>query len=377
MALELINIDPRELLTLLKSEYYSQTGETLQIGSNEFAVASTQSYVWSILLNNINNHTLNRFIDYATGEYLDAIAANYGINERPSGYHATAEFEIEALVQTTVPKGSIIVEDDAGNQFTNPYDTYIHAVEPTERIILQSVESGERFNGIPEGEIHIITSGSAYISSAFSTTMTSGGTDGFEDDDVYREWLKTEIQSFAGAGTYQAYEARAKNADSRIIDSYVLRQSDEGYEKGKVKIYILTDRVTDTTSECLYIVKESCSDDAFRPIGDFVEVRYSPETVVNPVTRIQVTYPQQFSAIADQRNARIIGEYRDYLKNKINRPFVFDEICSLFTKKDADGVYALDAKPIGVSTYQYPTPIYPVKGGRINFITIPTINVFA
>jgi phage-related baseplate assembly protein len=382
MALNLVNIDPRELLTLLKTEYYNQTGEQIQIGSNDFATASVQSYVWSVLLNNLNEATKNRFLESASGEYLDALAFNYGILERPKGYHSTASFHLILNHDgVTIPANSLVISDDAGNKFTNPYTFNASIGHGTDYTVLQAIEAGSRYNNIPIGEIHNIDQGSVYISAAENETMSQGGTDGFpyteEGDAEYREWLKTEIQSYSGAGTYQAYEARAKNADSRILDTYVLRQNDEGYEKGKVQIFILSDTDYDLESQCLTIVKNACDDPSFRPIGDLVIVEYSGLTDVDISTPIQVTYPSRFSSIADSRNNRILNEYGEMLRSKINRPFTFEELCALFTKKDSDGVYAVDAKPLNLGGNDYPDAIYPEIGARLNIQDISIINHFS
>ena len=221
MSLDLINISPSELLNLLKSAYYEQTGETIQIGSDEFATAATQSYVWSVLLNDINNATQNRFIDTATGSFLDAIAANYGIYSRPNGYHSTTMITLTLTADgITIPANAVVIQDSQGNQFTNPYEFYASTGTGSNYALFQAVDAGSKYNGIPVGEITEIVSGGEYITAAVNETMTAGGTDGFpyttEGDNAYREWLKTEIQSFAGAGTYQAYEARAKSPASLV-----------------------------------------------------------------------------------------------------------------------------------------------------------------
>ena len=365
--LDLIHISPNEILDLLKTAYYDQTNETIQIGSNEFAASAAQSYAWSVLLNNINENTRNRFIDTATGSFLDAIASNYGIDQRPNGYHATAQFRIifSNPNVVTIPANALVIQDEAGNQFTNPYETRVSPGTNPD-IVLEAVEAGTKYNGIPVGKITTIVEGANYISGITNETMTAGGTDGFADDDEYREWIKVQIQSFSGAGTYQAYEARAKNTDSRVLDTYVLRQNDGGYEKGKVKIFILTDSDTDTNSQVLNLVQSSCSDDSFRPIGDLVEVEYSPLTDVDISVSIQVTYPARFTNVASARNERVLDEYRSMLLGKINKPFCFEELCSLLTAKDSDGVYAVDAKPVSLYAEEYPLPIHPVRGGRLN-----------
>ena len=93
------------------------------------------------------------------------------------------------------------------------------------------------------------------------------------DDEVFRAWLKTEIQSLAGAGTYLAYEARAKNADSRIVDVHVVQQGEDGYEKGKVQVIVLPSFDYDDWVSIRDVVQNACADPSFRPVGDFVQTR--------------------------------------------------------------------------------------------------------
>lgn len=369
--LNLVNLDAQELLTLLKTAYYNQTGETIQIGSNEFATSAVQSYVWSVLLNNINENTRNLFIDTATGIYLDALASNYGINERPAGYHATASFKLKPWSDDmTIPANAIVVQDSSGNQFTNPYAIHIPVMLTTSYYYtyLQAVNAGSEYNGIPSGAINEVVEGGLYIDTAVSETMTAGGTDGFpytdEGDEAYREYLKNVIKTFAGCGTYQAYEAKAKLADSRVLDVYVLKQGDEGYEKGKVHIYIYADPDTDIDNQVRQIVENACDDPAFRPVGDLVQVEYSPLEDKDISKTIQVTYPSRFKGSTNVTT--ILNKYKAQLSTTINKPFCFEELCRLYTEKDERGVYALDAKPLGIYSTSYPKPIYPEVGSRLN-----------
>ena len=147
---------------------------------------------------------------------------------------------------------------------------------------------------------------------------------------------------------------------------YVLKQTDDGYQKGKVKIYIYTDSDFDQDSQVLHIVQNSCADPSFRPIGDLVEVSYSPLTEYDISVAFQVTYPQRFAGVANTRTERIYHEYCEVLERSINKPFSFEEFCSLIVQKDGDGVFALDCKPLGIDSNDYPDPVYPEIGGRIN-----------
>ena len=120
---DLLSVDPRAFLDAFKKEYYGEYGETLQIGSNEFATASVYAYCMSVFFNQINEQTKNRFLETATGEFLDSIAAMYGIYERPSGYHATCMMKLTVpTINITIPAKSIVVSSNNGAEFTNPYE---------------------------------------------------------------------------------------------------------------------------------------------------------------------------------------------------------------------------------------------------------------
>ena len=64
------------------------------------------------------------------------------------------------------------------------------------------------------------------------------------------------------------------------------------------------------------------------------------------------------------------------LQAKIGKPFVFEEFCALLCEKDENGVYAVDAKPLWMSAPAYPTPIYPVAGGRVYIPSLIWENAF-
>ena len=369
----LLPIDPQSILDTIKEAYYSQFGESIQIGSPEFAAASAQAYAWSILINQINEGTKNRLLDTADGEFLDAIAATFGIT-RPEGYHANSLVSfvwnnIYGLPPTTIPAGEIRI-NHGGCVFANlyPITAYKDGYTYTE-FVLYAEDSGSQYNNIPRTAESEVLSGSYWFSAFSFENMSGGGTDGFQDtedgNNAFREWLKIEIQSFAGAGTYQAYLAKAKNSDPRVRDVYVVQQGETGFEKGKVKIYVYAGPLDDFTP-IQAIVKDSCSDPSFRPVCDFVQVIESQPDPMSLNVSIQTTYPPQFRGECLERNNRILSEYRNELLEHINRPFCFAELCRRLIEKDSEGVYCSDAKPVDLLQSDYLTPIYPQTGDRVD-----------
>lgn len=341
--LDLLKLDIQGMMNLFRDAYYNAYGETMRIGSVEFQTASVFSYAVAVLINSMNDASKQRWLATATGEYLDAIAETYGL-VRPDGYHATVKVHVVARNPgdtMTIPEGKIVISDQEGKyKFANAFDFQMSNSADT---VFHAVGAGSEYNGIPEGKLDTIVSGTAYITSCSNNTETSGGTDPMTDDEVFRQWLKTEIQSLAGAGTYLAYEARAKNADSRIVDVHVVQQGEDGYEKGKVQIIVLPSFDYNDWDAIREVVQNACADPSFRPVGDFVETRVAETQDFDCPYICKVSYPERFKPLANDRNNRIKDEYNDYLRQKIGRAFSYADFCARLCEKDANGVYALDA----------------------------------
>ena len=341
--LDLLKLDVQGIMNLFRDAYYNAYGETMRIGSVEFQTASIFSYAVAVLINSMNDASKQRWLATATGEYLDAIAETYGL-ARPDGYHATANVHVVLRNPgniVTIPEGVLVISDQDGKyKFSNAFEFQMSNSADT---VFRAVDAGSEYNGIPEGKLDTIVSGTAYITSCRNTTETSGGTDPMTDDEVFRAWLKTEIQSLAGAGTYLAYEARAKNADSRIVDVHVVQQGEYGYEKGKVQIIVLPSFDYNDWVSIRDVVQNACADPSFRPVGDFVQTRVAQTQNFDCPYICKVSYPARFEPLAQSRNNRIKDEYNAYLRQKIGRAFSYADFCAKLCEKDADGVYALDA----------------------------------
>lgn len=368
--LNFINMSVSEILQQFQTAYYNEHGETLRIGSDEFAAASIFTYALTVLFNTLNDSAKQRFIDTATGVFLDAIAATYGITQRPDGYYATTLARIymsDAFIDRVYPQGTIRIQDQSGKVFVNARDfTYATRFQ----VPFRAEEKGSDYNGLPANSINQFAAPYTDLESVTNTEPSSGGVDAsyYENDDNFRAWLKNEIESFAGAGTAQAYRGRAMNADSRMVDAYVVQQGDDIFETGKVKIYILAEDV----GAVYYLVEAACKDPAFRPVCDYVEV-YDATPINFPMPQtLVVTYENRFSPMVVERNSRILEEYRQYLRQKIGRPWVYAEIVERFKAVDDDGIYASDAVFVGVSSQN--APIYP-DTGHIHNLTDMSVTV--
>ena len=366
--LSFINLSTNDILDIFRSAYFDQYGDTLRIGSEEFAAASVFSYAMSVLFAAMNDAAKQRFLETATGEYLDAIAATYGITERPKGYKATCL--VDMGVSPDCPEyaeGTLRISDGGGKVFENArsFSGQSHYSIP-----FRAVDVGSKYNGIPVNKVVNFVSDHVGIVEVHNITMTGGGTDAITDDDEFRVWLKNEIASFAGAGTAMAYRGKAMNVDSRILDAQVIEQHMNGYEKGKVKLFVLTDDTVSIPSEVVQLVYDAVSDRAFRPVGDFIECSQAVSEELNVPGTFYVLYPQKFEPVAQSRTKRISDEYEAYVRSKIGRPFVYAELISRLLAKDENGVYATECVVMGLEDDEA-KPIYPESvGGVISDVKI-------
>lgn len=344
--LNLINLSVSEMLDAFKSAYYDRFSETMKIGSDEMAVSSIMSYCLAIFFSKANDKFKQRFIDTATGEYLDAIALMYGITSRPSGARATTLVEMNIHKSADVyVAGTIRIKDQSGHIFENAID--FSYSKDHQAIPFRAIENGSTYNGIPIGALNefVAEMPTDTLSNPINISITSGGLDSsvYADDDVFREWLKNEIASFAGCGTAQAYRGKAMNVDSRIWDVFVLEQGQEGYERGKVQVFVLVDDSQVSPNEIVPLVRDALQDPAFRPVGDFVVVERAMMDGRRIDGTCHITYPSRFRTQAYDRTVRVYQEYRDDIRRKIGKPFVYGDYIKRLLAKDADGIYATEA----------------------------------
>lgn len=369
-----ISLSTMDILELFKDAFFQQYRSSIQIGSDEYAASSVFAYCIQVLLSQLNDAAAQRFVSSARGEYLDAIAESWGILERPQGSPASATFFMTGLgtLETLIPVGALRVSDAEGKYiFTNP-EEIVFSRMTSAKLVCETV--GTEANNIPAYSLTTVISGDDLIRTIAQTTATGGGVDSMEDDDAaFRQYVILTMKAHAGAGTALAYEAKARLADPRVMDVHVINQDEEGYEKGKVKIYVVPES---NDEEVIMAVQTACSSPDFRPIGDRV-LTYESEVTglrVSPVCR--VVYEARFASLADRHNNEVRNAYSQSLESKIGKPFIYSDFAALLKTPDTQGVYATDVVFLGVVESAM-LPIYPPRvGGRISITNVVFDNVF-
>lgn len=365
---EFIPYTTEELLDLFKASYYDQTGQTLRIGSDEFAFSAVASYVLRVFEQSLQHGANQCTLETATGAALDAIGATYGLNRGDLSQTARCGLTLTNTTGSaiTVDREELFWENDE-TEFINkfPYEVPAGA---TVNALMYATEGGTKFNGItgivPQ-EIAGITFGTA--------SMTYGGADApfdyaQENDDIYRAYIKQNLKSFT-VGTPGYYENAALAGNSGILTSaYCLRDGDtisgdsiHSFEAGKAKIFIAFEWNETSGSLGTYAFRMALADtiqrilsmDNHRCVTDFVEVNtvdvaeFSTDVVSIEMALAKVVYESRFDAsgsdgqnIAQKHYYNTIRRYKKMLLETIGKPFIEGEFQAMLQTPDENGVYA-------------------------------------
>lgn len=347
MTTKLLSYTPSEILDLFKASFYEAHGTPMIIGSDDFTASATFSYVLSVLTNAINVSGNQRFVESATGEYLDAIAGSLGLS-RPAPARANAVFHLTPVSSGNIGANGLRVSDTSGHVFANPEPLSVTRNVQVD-VLLYCTESGSSANGLPAGSISNIEAGSNLVSAASNTTMTGGGDDGYPytaaGDQAFREYLLGRKGYFPVGGSATAYRSKCfEIGDKRLLDVHVLQDGEDGYVQGKVKIYTLWDTAT-ISSAYIKLLNEKIlalvTAEDFRPIGDYVEVARAEPSYVVLGLGWALKYRLRDRDVAEAHMRKVFYDYELYLKGGFGRPFSEADLVKRFCSPDENGVSAL------------------------------------
>ena len=363
MATKLLSYTPSEILDLFKTSFYNEHGTPMIIGSDDFTASATFTYVLSVLTNAINVAGDQRFLESATGEYLDAIAGSLGLS-RPTPARANAVFHLAPVKTGNIGTNGLRVSDTSGHVFGNTEPLSLTRNVQVD-VLLYCTESGSAANGLPVGSISNIEAGSNRVSTASNTTMTGGGDDGYPytaaGDQAFRKYLLNRKGYYPVGGSAPAYRSKCfELGDNRLLDVHVLQDGEDGYVQGKVKIYTLWDTAT-LNSAYIRLLNEKIltlvTAEGFRPIGDYVEVARAEPDYVGIGLNWTLKYRLRDRDVAEAHMRKVFYDYGQYLKSGFGRPFSEADLVKRLCTPDENGVAALGFDITNDNAkYQIPAP---------------------
>jgi len=351
---DLIPYTTEQILDLFKAAYYEQTGETLRIGSEEFAFSSVAAYVLRVFEQAIKRGADAVSINTATGLALDNIAASFGI-ARPGATASRMAIALESISGSTVvlDVGQIVATTAQNVDFKNIAPVSLPGDGTTVSLFLYCDELGSQYNGMISDGIELPDTVQLIASSVSKGAIDSMEEYTPENDAAFRAYVLEGIKALSvGTASYYEYEAK-KGYDGILSDVYCLRDGDTGFEAGKVKIKTLFVSSIATTAYKMMInsiIRDYLSSDAVKCVTDYVEVAEGEAQYLN-IIGIVIYYETRFQglnsdgiSLAQAHFERVFAEYREKLLTHFNTPYIEAELEAMLCKPDENGVYATTFK---------------------------------
>jgi phage-related baseplate assembly protein len=200
-------------ISAYEDAYYADTGESVVVepGDDVYILLYAQAERDYSILQSINNAARMNFIKYASGDYLDNLAANTGCERSAAGAAVvTLQFTLSKAqsVTVTIPEGT---RASPGNSvyFATDAEASIAAGNTSVTVSATCTETGTAGNGYIAGRITTLVDSIAYVSSVTNTDTSSGGADE-ESDESLAEKAFLSPEGFSVAGPSGAYEYFAK-----------------------------------------------------------------------------------------------------------------------------------------------------------------------
>ncbi len=284
------------VLENFQKAYLNQIGKRMTIGSEEYTLTSVFSYVLAAYIALINKAYDNRFLDTASGQYLDNIAKQYNLDRKPVSFgnpFFEGTFNLDA--ERYYAAGEYIISL-AGHDYSNSVPINIHAVNEFNRFTcLEDHSEYLDAKTIIEALENIGIQYSHIIGNGLQNCPTE-----MIDDEEFREYIRQNKRLY-NPGIAESFEAAARAYADYIIDAKVIRQSDSTYfEPGKVDLMIkvndnaVRDSFAANGLDCRDLAKV-INDLNILVVGQELRIRLASSKAV-PVYRVAVYVPKAYSS---------------------------------------------------------------------------------
>lgn len=341
------DISTDTVFELIKQYYRDEQGKEIQIGSDEFAMASMMAYVCGVLVQKFNAQARQRYLATATGEYLNALGETFDIT-RPEPTHAVCQVTITASSghgAITAPTGTFFVSNNDGVKFTNLNAISIPQSSNSQTVTFIGAE--ERANVLAEnnldvGSITTILTPVEGIASVSNVTVPVGAKDTFpendEGDDAYRQYIIEKRSGMSTGGPAPAYEMRAKETNAEVLDAYCARYDDSIFEVGVAKIYVLLnpDLSSSEKTAVKAAITSALNAPDWKPICDTASLVDPPQAGCE--IGIYVGLRSKYAISGKVKVQNDINTYVERLNTKLGQCFSVSELAKLCQSPDENSV---------------------------------------
>lgn len=311
-----LSYDPEEIWAAMMAAYAEAGGDILYPGDEkEMLLRGVQSIVTQCFAG-IDSALRMATLRYAVGDYLDIYGESRScLRIEAAAAEATVEIAFAATGQAkTIPAGTALTAD--GEQlYLLLADIEQTGQAQTVRAQVQCSQAGSLGNALTAGATMQFTVQRAGVSSVQCVVSAGGGRDA-EDDDTYRERIRTYGLTAVTTGPQRQYEAAAKAVTSEILDAQAVQLS-----AGKVGVYVIL-KSDAGASGVLADVSAALSASSTRPLTDQVQVARATDIPYTLKLRYKTEAGQDIAAAV----AAAISDYQEWQDNVIGQAFNPDRL---------------------------------------------------
>jgi len=313
--LHFLSYDPEAIMAAMQTAYVEAGGDILYPGDEKEILLRAVLAIMVQAFAGIDNALRMDTLQYAVRDYLDLYGQKRNcVRIEAVQASATVDIYMDEGEAGTIPAGTALTEDGT-MLYELAEDVTISGSEETVSAPILCTQAGAAGNGLLEGAVMQFLATIPGVISVTCTTGASGGRDR-EDDETYRERIRTYGLSTVTTGPSSAYEAAAEAVSTDVVDARALNTDD-----GEVTVYILPTEGADVQT-LLAEVEAALSAEDVRPLTDHVLVDEAEavEYTLNVSCRVENTGASQdaLEAAAD--------DYQTWQDRSIGRAFNPDKL---------------------------------------------------
>lgn len=340
--MEFINdLSTDSVFELIKQYYRDEQGKEIQIGSDEFAMASMMAYVCGVLVQKFNAQARQRYLATATGEYLNALGETFDI-ERPEPTHAVCQVTVTSSETVNVSAGTFYISDGDVKFVNLTAFSGAGTIDGLTFIGVEDKSSVLAENNLDIGTITTILTPVTGIVSVRNTTVPVGAKDSFPDtdegDDAYRQYIVQKRSGVSTGGPAPAYEMRTKETNAEVLDAYCARHDDAVFKEGVAKVYVLLNPDLPASSKTAVknAIVAHLNEPDWKPACDTVEILEPPQAGYE--VYIYVGLRSKYAISGKVKVQADIDAYVEQLNTKLGQCFSVSELARLCQTPDTNGV---------------------------------------
>lgn len=311
--------DPEEIWKEMNVAYIEAGGDILYPGDEkEMLLRGVQSIVTQVFAG-VDAALRMDTLRYAVGEYLDIYGEKRNCIRIPSeAATCTVEIKFKASGTAKTLSAGTALTADGEHLYLLADDVEQTGYEQTISAEVVCRETGGIGNGLLAGTQMQFMVPNPAVLSVYAIRDASGGQDE-EDDDTYRERIRTFGLINTTTGPQAQYESAAMDVTSEILDARALNNG-----AGKVGIYLLLASDTGATA-ILDSVKTALNAQSVRPLTDTVEVYRATKISY----ALNVKYAQEAGSNIASAIAEAVQEYQKWQDETIGRAFNPDKLMAM------------------------------------------------